>query len=167
MKTLVLIRHAKSDWGHQELSDFDRPLNKRGRKDAPAMALRLKEMGITPDLILCSPANRARTTAGLIFSEFNNGERKKEKIIKEIPSLYLGSPADLSKAIDRAEEKVQTLFLVAHNPGISYLASILGAKEIPMPTCCAVVLTLEGTWKDFNIEKFEVLKAKDIKKGIL
>ena len=166
MKTLVLIRHAKSDWCHQELSDFDRPLNKRGRKDAPLMARRLKGMGIDPDLILSSPANRARTTAALILSEYNNENNRKNEIIKEVPSLYLGSPNDLTATIDRTEERIETLFLVAHNPGISYLASILGAKEIPMPTCCAVVLTLEGTWKDFRTEEFCVLKPKDSNRGI-
>ncbi len=167
MKTLVLIRHAKSDWGHHELSDFDRPLNKRGQKDAPAIARRLKGMGINPDLILSSPANRARTTACLILSEYKNEAGKEKEIIKEIPSLYLGSPNDLTAAIDRTEERIETLFLIAHNPGISYLASILGAKEIPMPTCCAVVLTLEGTWKDFRTEQFCVLKPKDFSRGIL
>lgn len=157
MKTLVLIRHAKSDWKHNGLSDFDRPLNKRGMRDAPLMAGKIREAGIRPDLIISSPANRALTTAAFMADHFEIpfGD------IRQIPSLYLGSPQDLLSALNNTADSVETLFLLAHNPGISYLASMLGNAELPMPTCTAVILKLNEGWKDLQAEEFSIMKPKD------
>lgn len=158
VKTLVLIRHAKSDWKHHGLSDFDRPLNKRGLKDAPLMAAKLQDAGISPDLILSSPANRALRTAGFMADQFKIDFEN----IKQIPSLYLGSPQNLISALNNTADSVETLFLIAHNPGISYLASMLSNVELPMPTCTAVILKLSRGWQDLQIEEYSIIKAKDL-----
>ncbi|OQY31600.1 MAG: hypothetical protein B6241_13560 [Spirochaetaceae bacterium 4572_59] len=157
MKTLVLIRHAKSDWKHQGLSDFDRPLNKMGMRDAPFMAGKIQEAGIKPDLIISSPANRALTTAGFMADHFDIpfGD------IRQIPSLYLGSPRDLLSAVNNTADSVETLFLLAHNPGISFLASMLNNAGLSMPPCTAVILKLNQGWKTLHVEEYSILKTKD------
>ena len=159
MKHLVLIRHAKSDWTSPALSDFDRPLNKKGLKDAPRIAGILKERGIFPDLIISSPANRALTTARIMAEEYGVAS----DTILQIPSLYLGDTSDLAAALYRTPDKTKTLFLFAHNPGISYFASQLVCREIGMPTCCAVVISLEGSWENPKIRETAVLKPKDFR----
>ncbi len=158
MKTLVLIRHAKSDWTSHGLPDFDRPLNKRGRTDAPLMADQLKQLGIVPQKILTSPANRARTTAYLMAEQFGMPGQE----IVEVPSLYLGEPSDLDRAV-KSSLDTETLFLYAHNPGISYYATLLAQQEIPMPTCCAAIFTIsEGHESDFRATLKMVLRPRDI-----
>ena len=159
MKKLVLIRHAKSDWSNSRMSDFDRPLNSRGIKDAPIIAEKLKEDGIIPDLILSSTANRALSTARLIANEYLIPFEE----IKQIPSLYLGSLQDLFTIADRSADQGETLFLIAHNPGISYLASHLSSREIQMPTCCAVVLEFPGDGQLDNVKNCRIYKPKDFK----
>src|ERR1700761_9000971 len=84
MKTLLIVRHAKSSWDSADISDFDRPLNDRGKRDAPMMAHRVIKAGVSIDRFVSSPAKRARATAGLFIHEFG----RKEKEIREIPELY-------------------------------------------------------------------------------
>ena len=157
MKRLVLIRHAKSDWGEPSLRDFDRPLNRRGKKDAPRMAGVLKERGIYPDLMITSPARRALSTATAMAEVFTYPETDMESN----PVLYLGSPADLGSAVDFTPSDVDTLFLFAHNPGISRYASFLTGMSLDMPTCCAVILEGEGEWTDFRVLRWEKLRPGD------
>lgn len=127
MTTLVLVRHAKSDWGDPGLDDHDRPLNERGLADAPALAGRLAATGVTLDAVLSSTALRARTTASFFGSAFG--------IDPELdPALY-GAPAAtlLSAAVAR---KVPSVMVVAHDPGMTALAQGLSGGGIGhMPTC--------------------------------
>lgn len=132
IKTLCLIRHAKSSWKFPALKDFDRPLNKRGRRDAPFMGALLVKKKIVPDQIISSPANRAITTAGMIAKELSYPNNK----IIEKRDLYEATTDDLLKAAQGVEENVKSLFLVGHNPGITYFAEKLSDKEIDnIPTC--------------------------------
>ena len=158
MKTLVLIRHAKSDWSNPGLSDFDRPLNKRGLKDAPRVAQVLKGMGIHPELILTSPANRALTTATIMSEVFSY----ESGTIDQVPSLYLGDPNDLEQTVLKRIDEVETLFLYAHNPGISIFASLLADKEIGMPTCCAVIFTIQDGTDSFSVKDVKIIRPKDL-----
>jgi phosphohistidine phosphatase len=121
MKTLILVRHAKSSWDQQDLDDFDRPLNDKGKKDAPDMSKRLKDKGIKVDLFISSPAKRAKKTAKYFAEEFGV---KKEDIQLE-KDLYLASPSAFSKVVAEIGNKYDTVVLFAHNPGITEFANSL------------------------------------------
>jgi len=154
MKRLVLIRHAKSDWGSDARRDFDRPLNHRGLLDAPRVAEILKMKGIVPDLMVSSPALRAYTTARLMGEVFSYPEEDIEKN----PNFYLGNPGELAEGVDFTPADVKTLFLFSHNPGISSYASSLTGEMVDMPTCCAVICEIEGEWTDFRTGSWEMVK---------
>ena len=131
MVELVLVRHAKSDWGDPGLPDHERPLNARGAANAPMMARRLADTGITVDRIVSSTAVRARTTAAA-FGAALGCEVELE------PHLYDSSANTLLEAAVAAgtEARAHTIMLVAHNPGITDLASRLSTGGIEhMPTC--------------------------------
>jgi phosphohistidine phosphatase len=126
MKTLVLIRHAKSGKKSHKFRDIDRPLSKKGLKDAPLMGSVLKNMQVTPQLIITSPAVRAMKTAHIIAQEFgfNNGD-----IISE-PGLYLETKSNLLNTIKQTDDKYDTIFVVGHNPGLTDLANFLSEATI-------------------------------------
>jgi len=136
-KRLTLLRHAKSSHDDLSLTDRERPLNKRGERDAPLMAQRLLDRGARPSLILTSPAQRARQTARLMAQnisypiEFVQGEEE----------LYLASPDALLDVVGRQDNGFNDIVICAHNPGITQLANRLGQASIDnVPTCGVVVL---------------------------
>ena len=139
MIRLVLVRHAKSDWGDPSLDDHDRPLNDRGVKDAPRMADRLAETGFRPDVILSSTALRARTTAEAFGARF-------AVAVDLDPELY-GAPGHtlLEKA---AASRAPRVIVVAHDPGMTALAGQLSDGGIAhMPTCAVATFTWdEDDW---------------------
>jgi len=136
MMRLALVRHAKSDWGDPTLPDHDRPLNDRGRGDAPRMAARLAETGFRPDVILASTAVRARTTAGFFSKEFGTAIELQER-------LY-GAPASVLLEA-AAESAVAAVIVVAHDPGMSVLAARLSDGGIAhMPTCAVATFTWDA-----------------------
>ena len=149
-RTLVLIRHAKSDWVTPGQPDFERTLNERGKTDAPVMGKRLSEQNIIPDLILSSSAKRAAKTARLIAKEVNYDKER----IQYIDRLYHASPAVFESVIttENIDDKVQILFMVAHNPGITQFAFDM-LRDIPiadLPTCGIVGVSFEAEhWYDF------------------
>jgi phosphohistidine phosphatase len=152
MKTLLLIRHAKSSWEQPDLSDFDRPLNERGKKDAPEMAKRVKEKGIEIDHLLSSTAKRAKKTAKYFAEEF--GFKKED--IKLVEELYGATQSEFLQAVKDIDDKYKTVALFSHNPGITDFASSLTNVRIDdMPTCAVFALQIEtDSWKDFqNAEK--------------
>ncbi|MDY0910944.1 SixA phosphatase family protein [Microbacterium sp. CFBP9034] len=146
MIRLALVRHAKSDWGDASLPDHDRPLNDRGRRDAPRMAARLAESGFRPDVILSSTAVRARTTAGFFSKEFGTAIDLQE-------TLY-GAPASvLLRAA--AESGATAAMVVAHDPGMSELAEQLSGGGIAhMPTCAVATFA-------WDADEWEVATALD------
>jgi phosphohistidine phosphatase len=148
MKTLLLIRHAKSSWGQPGLSDFDRPLNERGKADAPEMAKRLKEKGVELDQLISSPAKRARKTAKYFAEEF--GFKKGD--VRLVDELYEPTQKAFSNAIAKTHDKYKTVALFAHNPGITEFASSLTHVPIDnMPTCSVfAVQMLSDSWEDFE-----------------
>jgi phosphohistidine phosphatase len=145
VKQLTLIRHAKSSWNTPAL-DFDRPLNKRGRKAAPYMANRIGQYYRAPDLIVTSPALRARATAELIAKGIGYPQEK----LQEDAALYDADAATLLSRIQATPNDVEHLYLVAHNPGITYLANRLTGSHIDNLVTCAVLgaaLEVEH-WRD-------------------
>lgn len=147
MKILYIIRHAKSSWKDMTLDDFDRPLNKRGKKDVVTMGRRLKERGVSPDIILSSPAKRAKETAKALSKEIGY-----DKKIKYIDAIYEASPDTLEKILDSVDEKYETVFLIGHNPGLNMLAERYVGFNENLPTCGIVALkfdTKELLWVDY------------------
>ena len=136
MKNLYLIRHAKSSWSDLSLSDFDRPLNKRGKRDAPYMGDRMASFARRPEMIVSSPARRARKTARLIGAQL--GIPKKEIVLKK--KLYTFSSEPLLDVIRKTEDSISTLALVAHNHGLTECAELLTAKELENVPTCGIVL---------------------------
>lgn len=147
MKRLTLIRHAKSDWSDATLSDFDRPLNSRGKKAAPKMGQRMAVAEVFPDLLISSPAKRARKTAHLIAYEIGC---KKEAIIYQ-PEIFEAKLKTLIKLIAELPE-VDHVALIGHNPGLTDLAGWLNS-EAPnwLPTCAVICFELGvDSWGEIN-----------------
>ena len=119
MKTLYLIRHAKSSWKYPALSDDERPLNKRGKQNAPDMGKKLKKKGVVPALLVSSHARRALDTARLMAEEL--GYAKKQIMVDE--RLYHASIADFMEVIEEQDNKADALMLFGHNPGLTELAN--------------------------------------------
>ncbi len=140
MKTLILLRHAKSSWKHPELPDNERPLNSRGKRDAPVMVNRLIERRIKPDLIISSPATRALQTAN-IFAKRLNIYRKE---ILVLPTLYLDGTTAIINTIRKQPDALDTLMLVGHNPDMTELANFLCNTHIDnIPTCGIFAMSLD------------------------
>jgi phosphohistidine phosphatase len=133
MKRLTLVRHAKSDWSLPGQNDWDRPLNKRGQRDAPEMARRLRSRRLKPDLILSSPAVRALSTATIMAHEL----KVPAGIVRQDERLYLAAPADMLAVIRELGGEAAHLMVFGHNPGITELANRLSAGDRidNMPTC--------------------------------
>ncbi|MBU1565041.1 MAG: histidine phosphatase family protein [Proteobacteria bacterium] len=147
MKRVYLIRHAKSSWSDPGLDDFHRPLNNRGKKDGPAMANRLCAAGVRPDLIVSSPAVRAKKTAGFMAEATGYHQ----DAIQFDNNLYLGSFSYYCRLIATLLEKIDVLFLVGHNGTITELAEHLcGCSLGNVPTCGVVALDYsdEGGFSD-------------------
>lgn len=148
MKTLILVRHAKSDWGDPGLDDIDRPLNERGKRDAPAMARRLLDRKIKIDLYISSPAKRAARTAKAFLEEFD--AKKKKLIYRE--DLYLAPPSVFYEAISETDDDADTIAVFSHNEGITEFANQLTSTRVDnIPTCGVFAVKIDtNTWKGFR-----------------
>jgi len=153
MKTLLLIRHAKSDWANTALDDFDRPLNERGKKDAPVMADRLKDKKIMIDAFITSPAKRAAKTAKVFAEKY--AIKKEELIIKE--ELYLPAPDVFYSVIEKTDDTLTNIAVFSHNNGITDFANMLTETRIDnIPTCGVFAIKIESdSWKNFREAKKE------------
>jgi phosphohistidine phosphatase len=149
MKSLLLVRHAKSSWGDLSQKDFDRPLNERGKQDAPSMAKRLhKENNVQLDAIISSPAKRALTTAKFFADEF---DIKKKDIIGQ-PQLYEATIENFYNVVLNIDDGFKTVALFSHNPGISAFSNVLTNVRVDnMPTCAIFALHIKtNSWKNFR-----------------
>lgn len=153
MKQLLLIRHAKSDWNDASLSDFDRPLNDRGKRDAPVMAQRLVQKKVKIDLFISSPAKRAKKTASIFANEYNKGKNK--LIFKE--KLYAESEETLYDVISKTDDKFDSIAIFAHNPGLTDFANLLTDTQIDnIPTCGIFAVKIDTKhWADIKEAKKE------------
>jgi len=148
MKKLILSRHAKSSW-ENAAHDIDRPLNDRGLHDAPIMAEYLKSQNIIVDIIISSPALRARTTAEFYVDKLLDSGQK--LVIDD--SIYEAYEQDLLKIINGLENNINSAMMVGHNPTFTFLANILANERIVnMPTCSSVTICFDvSDWKDVKI----------------
>ena len=147
MKTLLIVRHAKSSWDSADISDIDRPLNDRGKRDAPAMAQRLIKAGVGIDRFVSSPAKRARQTA----EHFAHAYGKKEKAIRQIPELYHASVPTFQQVVGDLDNSDDAVAIFSHNPGITAFVNTLTEIRLDnMPTCAVFAVKNEVEhWKDF------------------
>ncbi|MCP4409166.1 MAG: histidine phosphatase family protein [Gammaproteobacteria bacterium] len=148
MKTLTIVRHAKSSWKYPELEDFDRPLNNRGKTDAPVIGRRLKELKISPDLIITSSANRALTTAKVIAKKI--GYPKKKLVADK--KIYMADSEAILAVLRQVDDAYKDVFIVGHNPTQTDLANELTGEYIDnVPTCGVVRMTLDiDSWRDLK-----------------
>lgn len=148
MKTLLLMRHAKSSWKDESLADHERPLKKRGKKDSKLIAKVIKKKDLIPDLILCSSAVRTKETVEVLTDVLDyDGE------IIYSDELYMGEPQDFVNALKDLDEKYETVLIVGHNPGLeAYLQIIDGEIEaVPTGGLGYLVLVLDD-WKDISLD---------------
>jgi len=140
MKRLTLVRHSKSDWSLPGQQDWDRALNKRGQRDAPEMARRLRARKLKPDLILSSPAVRALATATIMAREL----KVAASIVRQDERLYLAGPADMLTVIRELGGSARHLMVFGHNPGITDFANRLSAGDRidNMPTSAVFTATV-------------------------
>jgi len=145
MKTLVLVRHAKSSRKDETLDDIDRPLNKRGKRDAPIMATAFAERDIDIELVICSPAKRTRRTAKIFCGEL--GYRWHDAEINE--QLYEARAGELQGVIRHIDDDVDAAMLFGHNPSFTDLANQFAPAPIDnLPTCGIVTMVFDTSrWK--------------------
>jgi phosphohistidine phosphatase len=155
VKTLFIIRHAKSSWDDPSLDDFSRPLNERGEKDAPRMGKRLKEKEVTVDLMISSPATRAIKTCKAIAKVV---EYPKEKI-REEKKLYHADDAQILEILRAIKEPHDVVMIFGHNPGLTEFANhLLNQTIMNIPTAGVVAGKLKiETWKEIAFGCGEML----------
>ena len=148
MKTLIIVRHAKSSWDNLNLKDIERPLNDRGKKDAPRMGKRLKEREINPDLLLSSPAARAMETCRQIATVLDYSVEK----IKIDKRLYHADEDTLLQIVRELKDRDDCVMLFGHNPGLTVFTNLLLNEDIDnIPTCGIVSAHLNVTsWSKAN-----------------
>lgn len=151
VRRLLICRHAKSSWQDASLGDFDRPLNRRGERDAPEMGRRLAQRGICPDLIMTSPATRALKTALHYAAQL----RYPDEQVRSNPTQYTATVPVLLRIVQETAPQVKTLLLVGHNPESTALANTLGGLAIDnIPTSGIVALEFAlDSWQDLAAGK--------------
>jgi phosphohistidine phosphatase len=154
-KTLLICRHAKSSWDDVTLSDRERPLNQRGRRDAPEMGRRLRQLGIQPDLVLVSTAVRTQETAQHYMRQL---ECPPERLLIH-PEIYTATVSGLLSVVQEVDSTVQTLLLVGHNPECTGFANLLGGLRLDrMPTGGIVAVRFPvDRWQEVEPGTGEVL----------
>ncbi len=162
MKKLYLIRHAKSSWKERGLRDFDRPLNKRGKRDAPFMGNMLRRKGVKPDLIISSPANRAITTAETVALEINYNP---EDIVED-KNIYEAGAGEVIDIINKIDDKHETAMIFGHNPGFTMLANYLSGQRIDnIPTCGIAYIEFPfDSWSEVEIDTGKLVEFEYPKK---
>lgn len=148
MKRLTLVRHAKSSWKDRDLSDFDRPLNKRGKHDAPMMGERLAKLKFMPDQIVTSPAKRAIKTAQIIARAIGYPQKK----ILEQRGVYDADRTVLLQIIQGFDDAFRHVMLFGHNPAFTYFANDFIHDYIEnIPTCGIVCIDFDvRSWADIG-----------------
>lgn len=150
VKDVCFVRHAKSSWDQAGVDDFDRKLDSRGLKDAPMMAAKMRELGLFPDLIITSGANRARTTAEFFRKEF---DLDKEKFLVR-NEIYEATPEKVYEVLSEAPDAAAFVFIFGHNPTFTWIANHLAGVHIDnVPTCGVVhAQAMITSWKKFKPE---------------
>ena len=147
MKTLLVLRHAKSSWNDPALDDHERPLNERGRRDAPRMGELAQEYGLRPDVVISSDAVRARLTAEAVAEAAGYAG---EILLDQ--RLYIASPAEIILVLRTMREDAETIMIVGHNPGLEELVERLTGERQDMPTAALAQIGLPiDRWRDLKL----------------
>jgi len=147
MKTLLILRHAKSSWNYPELSDYDRPLNKRGKRDAPRMGKFLREQKLTPDRILTSSAKRARRTASKVAKACGYGGK-----VKKLDIFYDAVVGVYFETLQALPKKYERVMVVGHNPTMEQLVNYLTGEFGRMPTAALAHIELPiQHWEELDL----------------
>ncbi|MGI9435609.1 MAG: SixA phosphatase family protein, partial [Geminicoccaceae bacterium] len=125
MRHVMLLRHAKSSWDRTDLDDFDRPLSPRGRAAAPVIGRHVSHEGFWPDLVLCSPAERARQTWELVSAEWDQADKPRPPRLEVRSSLYMAMPAELLSTLSNVADEIMSVMVIGHNPGLGQFANRL------------------------------------------
>ena len=163
MRTLYIIRHAKSSWDNPGLRDFNRPLNERGFREAPMMAQLLADQGIRPDLLVSSPAKRAITTALFFAEKFGIEENQ---VLRE-PDIYEAAPTDILRIISNLPDSAAVVCLFGHNPTFTEVANLFAENYIDnIPTCGIVQIESEAEHWNTLYEGNSRVKARFFPKEV-
>lgn len=165
MKTLLLMRHAKSSWKDKDIIDHERPLNKRGKVDAPLMGKFIKEKELTPELILCSSAKRALLTASDVMDKAKVSKKK----LRVLDSLYLAEPSAYMSELCEIPDNIERVLVIGHNPGLEGLLQILSGRIESLPTGAIAYLSVPiSTWSELSdtteVELIALYRPKELKK---
>jgi phosphohistidine phosphatase len=146
MKTLLLLRHAKSSWKKAGLPDHERPLNKRGKKEAPMVGAYLKEKGLVPDLILSSTARRAQDTAETVAEVCGY-----EGQVQLYQDLYMSDPTSYLDILRCLPDQANRVLVVGHNPDAEDLLALLTEVKEHMSTAALAIINLPiSSWEELN-----------------
>jgi phosphohistidine phosphatase len=146
MKTLLILRHAKSSWKDEQLEDHDRPLNRRGKRDAPRIGEWLDQAHLCPDVIVSSTAKRARKTASRVAKMCHY-----QGVIELDGTLYLAPPEAYLAAMRRFDDHVTCALLIGHNPGLEQLLALLTGQEQTLATAALARVELDiSHWHEVN-----------------
>ena len=166
---LLLLRHAKSAWDTGAATDFDRPYPRRGERDAPVMGKWLKKQGLVPDMVISSPALRARQTTDAVCQQMGI----KPKQVDWDSQVYASTVSELLDVLKGYKKKPKTLMLVGHNPGLEDLLVYLAGDgiQIPpdgklLPTAAVAYLEMPDNWKDLAEgagRPVSITRVKDIR----
>ena len=147
MKTLLVLRHAKSSWNGAAPDDHERPLNERGLRDAPRVGELVREYGLIPDVVISSDAVRARLTAEAVVE----AARYVGEILLD-QHLYMASPAEILGLLRTVREKAETVMIVGHNPGLEELVARLTGERQDLPTAALAQIALPiDQWRDLKL----------------
>lgn len=155
MKTIYFLRHAKSGWNDPDLSDIDRPLNKRGKENAPMMGRLMRKLKVKPQLIISSPSKRTMTTALIVADKIGY----QEKNIKIEMGLYGANVAEIVQLIHHLDDNLKTVMLVGHNPSFTLIVDYFTGKPIDnLPTCGFVQINFDvKSWRDVKTKNGEMI----------
>ena len=143
LRRLVVLRHAKSAWDSDAQGDHDRPLNKRGKRDAPQVGARIAELGWVPQRVISSDAKRTKQTWERMAEAF---EPEPDAVFTN--NLYAAGFAEVKKVVGKVEDSVDTLMIVGHNPGWEQVVEVLSGEGMRLTTCNAVLLSVKAdSWK--------------------
>jgi phosphohistidine phosphatase len=166
-RQLIVLRHAKSDWHTDAPTDHERPLNQRGRTDAPTVAQRICELGWTPDYVVSSDSLRTRETFELMSPAFTQALGR-EPVVQFLGSLYHAGPSDVEYVLSEVPDEVSPVMAIGHNPGWEAVIDWLTGESIRMTTANAALLSIDanswpaamgraGSWNLVN-----VIRPKDL-----
>lgn len=170
MKTLLLMRHAKSSWKETKLADQERPLNKRGRQDAPLMGHLIVDHELVPQLIVSSSALRARQTAETVL-EVMKETTGFESQVEYLDRLYMAEPSEYIDVIQALPDDLERVMVIGHNPGLETLLQLLSNRIESLPTAVVAHMVLPITsWSQLTIdttgELVDIWKPKEVREEI-